>query len=37
MKSLEAGNLSLLIQNDSEMLIEALCEMLKGFLCVIPR
>jgi hypothetical protein len=36
-RSIEGGNLSLLVQNDSDVLVEALCEMLRGFLCVIPR
>ena len=35
--SLEGASLQALISNDSEILIEALAEMLKNFLCVIPR
>ena len=36
-RSVEGGNLLLLIQNDSDLLIEGLCQMLKAFLCTIPR
>jgi hypothetical protein len=35
--SIDSSKLSLLISNDSSVLIEALCDMFKGFLCVIPR
>lgn len=35
--SIEPSALNLLIANKSELLIEALCDMFKNFLCVIPR
>jgi hypothetical protein len=35
--SVDPSKLSLLIVNQSPTLIEALCEMFKCFLCVIPR
>ena len=35
--SIQLNSLQSLISNESEMLVEALCEMFKNFLCVIPR
>lgn len=35
--ALEGGQLNQLVLNNSPLLVEALCEMLRGFLCVLPR
>ena len=35
--ALEGGELRQLVVNNSPLLVEALCDMLRGFLCVLPR